>query len=283
MIPVRLQAPMKVQIPQLEFFALYDRALRRGGLEIRRWRQHAAARNLWARLLQTSCVPVTPSPLDPRDRHTGHSLQHLVSLLHLQDHRSLFPRLHRPNFPRHFRRGKRKYHCVARATTLKTVVPFKKKNEISIIPSDFSFPFLSVQRNTLFTVTETTTTTTLVVDLDNSFVDRNCGKEYEVRAARERIDSLSRVHGPRALTHRPSRLAALLFLVSLFLYTAIPRRTNNTYIVGGRSSVCARVRAINGCTCVERRQGARDGRLRSSSFRLGCSRFSFSLPCSRLL
>lgn len=145
MIPVRLQAPMKVQIPQLEFFALYDRALRRGGLEIRRWRQHAAARNLWARLLQTSCVPVTPSPLDPRDRHTGHSLQHLVSLLHLQDHRSLFPRLHRPNFPRHFRRGKRKYHCVARATTLKTVVPFKKKTRFRLSPQ--IFPFLSSQCN----------------------------------------------------------------------------------------------------------------------------------------
>lgn len=128
-------------------------------------------------------MPVTPSSLNPCDRHTRHRLQHLVSLLHLQDHRLLFLRLHRLNFPRHFRRGKNLGHCaVSHAQRLyySRMATWSRLTS-RLFPQIFPF----ARRRAIHSVYTRYETTTLVVDLDNSFVDRNCGKEYEVRAARE--------------------------------------------------------------------------------------------------
>lgn len=102
-IPVRLQSSMKVQIPELKLLVPHGRALRRGGLKVRRGWQHAAAGHFRAGLLEVSVVPVAPSPSNAGNRHAGHRLQHLASLLHLLDQRVLFLGLHRINFLGHFR------------------------------------------------------------------------------------------------------------------------------------------------------------------------------------
>lgn len=127
-------------------------------------------------------MPVTPSSLNPCDRHTRHRLQHLVSLLHLQDHRLLFLRLHRLNFRRHFRWEKNLGHCaVLHAQRLYC----SRITTWSRLTFDYFLGFFLSRRRAIHSVYTRYETTTLVVDLDNSFVDRNCGKEYEVRAARE--------------------------------------------------------------------------------------------------
>lgn len=138
MISVRLEPPMKVEIPQLKLFVLDSCTFRRGWLKIRRWREYAAAWHFRARLLQTSGVPVAPSSLNTGDRHTGHRLQHLASLLRLLDRRLLFLRLHRLNFPRHFRWRKNLGHCDAPSHAHLHLYT-RVHQSLPIRQSDFSF------------------------------------------------------------------------------------------------------------------------------------------------
>lgn len=111
MIPIGLESPVKIQVPELQLRSSNRGALRRGGLEVGWGREHAAAGHFRAGVLQVAGMPVAPSPAYARDGQSRHRLQHLASLLHLLYQRGggggsggggggsvLLLRLHRINF-----------------------------------------------------------------------------------------------------------------------------------------------------------------------------------------